>query len=270
MAGWWCIGEKIVILYKYQKKLQMASVDGISINAATLANCYKMYYPESYNRLVQKNKFHYLELWGIRMSTCDTSLPDDYLGGVRVNNLNFLEIITAAASTDPTPKYVQTPVDSMAAAAGGTAYVKEGQHTYNYIGKNHKTFRPYPAFCPTKPMPVYRWNPSAQDIKTAKEKKLPLSSFFDAALKAGRVKLSTSADTCIHRAWSSKKLHADSAGCQVFADLNTLETLGVWANAHIKKGYGNFFVYTLFTKEQFIKANTQKSVLNIISNLFTK
>ena len=246
----------------------MASVNGISINPTTLGNCYKMYYPESYKRLVQKNRFHYLELWGIRMSTCDTSLPDDYLGGFRVNNLNFLELISAAASTDPTPKYVQKPVDSMAAAAGGTAYVKEGQHTYNYIGKNHRTFRPYPAFCPTKPMPVYRWNPSPQEIKTAKEKKLPLSSFFDAALKAGRVKISTSRDTCIHRSWSSTKLHADSAGCQVFANLKALDTLGVWANDHIKKRYGNFFVYTLFTKDQFIKANSSSPLTNLF-NKFT-
>jgi hypothetical protein len=250
------------------KILRMSSVNGITINATTIANCYKMYYPESYNRLVQKNRFHYLELWGIRMSTCDTSLPDDYLGGLRVNNLNFLELLSAAASTDPSPKYVQNPLDSLAAAAGGTAYVKEGQHTYNYIGKNHKNFKPYPAFCPTKPMPVYRWNPSPQEIKTAKEKKLPLSSFFDAALKAGRVKLSTSPDTCIHRTWSSTKLNADSAGCQVFANLKTLDTLGVWANDHIKKGYGNFFVYTLFTRQQFLDANSTNSIKNTINKLF--
>jgi len=246
----------------------MASVDGIDINSTTMANCYKMFYPNTYNRLVQKNRFHYLELWGIRMSTCDTSLPDDYLGGIRINNFNFLEIITAAASTDPTPKYVATPVNSGARQAGGTAYVKEGQHTYAYIGKNHKDWRPYPAFCPTRPMPVYRWNPTAQEVSEAKSRKLPLSTFFDAALKAGRVKVSTSADTCIHRAWSKTKLHADSAGCQVFADLNTLETLGGWANAHIKKGYGNFFVYTLFTKQQFLEANSSTSIKNTINKLF--
>jgi hypothetical protein len=31
---------------------------------------------------------------------------------------------------------------------------------------------------------------------------------FDAALKAGKVKVSTSKDTCIHRAWSKTKLHS--------------------------------------------------------------
>jgi hypothetical protein len=248
----------------------MASVDGIDINSATIGNCYKMFYPNTYKRLLEKNRFHYLELWGIRMSTCDTSLPDDYLGGIRINNFNFLEVVSAAASTDPTPKYVGAPVDAAARAAGGTAYVKEGQHTYTYIGKTHRLWKPYPAFCPTRAMPVYRWNPTAQEVATAKQQKLPLSSFFDAALKAGRVKVSTSIDTCIHRAWSSTKLNADSAGCQVFANLSTLETLGGWATAHIKKGYGNLFIYTLFTKEQFLQANNQKSVVNILYNLFSK
>ena len=246
----------------------MASVDGIDVNSATIGNCYKMFYPNSYKRLIEQNRFHYLELWGIRMATCDTSLPDDYLGGIRINNFNFLEVVTAAASTDPSPKYVATPLNADARAAGGTAYVKEGQHPYNYIGKTHRLWKPYPAFCPTRAMPVYRWNPTPQEVATAKQKKLSLSSFVDAALKAGRVKVSTSIDTCIHRAWSSTKLNADSAGCQVFANLSTLETLGTWANAHIKKGYGNFFIYTLFTKEQFLQANNQKSVLNKLNNLF--
>jgi len=116
-------------------------------------------------------------------------------------------------------------------------------------------------------MAVYRWNPTAQEISTAKSKKLPLSSFFDAALKAGRVKVSTSIDTCIHRSWASTKFYSDSAGCQIFADMKTLNTLGDWATAHIKKGYGNFFVYTLFTKEQFVKANTKNFLQNIFSNI---
>lgn len=246
----------------------MPSINGIDINAATIGNCYKMFYPSTYRRLVEKNRFHYLELWGIRMSTCDTSLPDDYVGGIRVNNLNFLEVIAAAASTDPTPKYVATPVDSGARRAGGTAYVKEGQHTYKYIGKKHPLWKPYPAFCPTTPMAVYRWNPTAQEVKEAKQKKIALSSFFDKALKEGRVKVSKSSDTCIHRAWSRNNLYADSAGCQVFSDLDTLNTLGDWATSHINKKYGNFFVYTLFTKEQFLQANLRRDVAGIIRQFF--
>lgn len=242
----------------------MPSIDGIDINASTIENCYKMFYPDTHKRLVEQNRFHYLELWGIRMSTCDTSLPDDFVGGIRVNNFNFLEVVAAAASTDPSPKYVQTPVDSGARRAGGTAYVKEGQHTYRYIGKNHEKWRPYPAFCPTKPMPVYRWNPTAEQIKLAKQKRIPLSSFFDDAVKKGRVIISKSSDTCIHRAWSRTNLYGDSAGCQVFSELEALNTLGSWATAHINKKYGNLFIYTLFTKEQFLKANKSRNLQAIL------
>lgn len=233
----------------------MPKIEGIEVNTTSILNCYRRYYPETYNQIVQKNRFHFLNLWGIRVSTCDTALPDDIIGGIRVNNFNFVESISAAASTDPSPKYVGKPISSNAARAGGTAFVKEGQYTYRYNGTRHPLWKPYPSFCPTKAMAVYRWNPSPQQIDVSRKTKKPLSSFFEEALKTGKVKLSTSRDTCIHRAWSRTTLFADSAGCQVFSDLEALNTLGKWANEHIAKKYGNIFVYTLFTKQQFVDAN---------------
>lgn len=241
----------------------MAKIEGIEVNTESIINCYKKYYPETYNQIVQKNRFHFLNLWGIRVATCDTSLPDDILGGIRVNNINFVESVSAAASTDPSPKYVQTPVDKSARAAGGTAFVKEGQHTYRYLGKTHPTWKPYPSFCPIKPMVVYRWNPTPEQVLLSKKTKKPLSSFFEEALKTGKVKLSTSRDTCIHRAWSRTSLFADSAGCQIFSDLDALNTLGTWATEHINKKYGNIFVYTLFTKKQFVDANSRTGIFGV-------
>jgi hypothetical protein len=231
----------------------MASIEGIDINSNSISKCYEMFYSETYNQIKNFNLFEYLHLWGIRLSTCDTSLPDDLVGGLRVNNFNFIETVASSASTDPSPYYINKP-DLNPSKQGGVAFVMEGQYAFKYNGKNYKNWKPYPSFCPTKPVKVYRWKPSAQDIKLWKDKKKPLSSSFADAVKNKKVTISTSIDTCIHRAWS-KKLYNDSAGCQILSDLSLLNKLGDWAVAHQKKKYGNLFVYTLFTKEQFLKAN---------------
>jgi hypothetical protein len=232
----------------------MPSVEGIDINSKSIANCYAKFYPETYKQIQSLNLFHYLHLWGIRLSTCDTSLPDDLVGGLRVNNFNFIEIITSSASTDPSPSWINKP-DANASKAGGVAFVMEGQYSFRYNGTSHKIWKPYPSFCPTKPMRVYRWKPSAQDIKLWKENKRPLSASFQDAVKSNKVTLSLSIDTCIHRAWSKTKFTNDSAGCQIVSDYESLNKLGRWAVEHQKKKYGNAFVYTLFTRDQFIKAN---------------
>lgn len=235
----------------------MASIEGVSVNAQSISNCYKMFYPQtSYPQILDENLFHYLHLWGIRVSACDTSLPDDLIGGLRINNFNFLESLIAKGSTEPSPKSLISLYDAEAKARGGAAFVMEGQYLYKYMGSNHGNFKPYPSFCPIEPVKVYGWKASEADIKAWDGGKgRPLSALFEQAVKEGKVKLSTSSDTCIHRTWSSKKLWNDSAGCQVIADEGTLKELGVWAVDHQKKGYGKTFTYTLFTKEQFLKAN---------------
>jgi len=238
----------------------MYSIDGISINSNTLLNAYKMFYPLTYDKIISDNKFHYLYLWGIRVDTCDTSLPDDIIGGLRVNRYNMVETILSKASTEPSPRNLANLYDSEAVSKGGAAFVKEGEHLYYYYGKNHPKFKPLPAFAPKRPIPVYRWMPNNSDIKAWDNGKgKPLSSSFEEALKQGRVKQSTSSDTMIHKTWGKQKLLSDSAGCQVMTDDSTLIKLGLWAEEHKSMKYPNLFTYTLFTKDQFIKANTSKS-----------
>lgn len=229
-------------------------IEGIPITSASIINCYRRYYPQFWNQVSSQNLFHYLNLWGIRVSTCDTSLPDDMVGGIRVNNLNFYEVLVSSASTDPSPALIANPLAD-ARRLGGAAFVKEGQYSYRYIGTKHPTWKPHPAFCPTAPMTVYRWMPTAEEIAAWRKQKKPLSTAFEEAVKAGKVKISKSPDTCIHRAWSTTKFYNDSAGCQILSDYKTLNELGNWAKSHIDKKYGNVFMYTLFTKQQFIDAN---------------
>jgi hypothetical protein len=200
------------------------------------------------------NLFHYLHIWGIRTSTCDTSMPDDLVGGLRINNLNVLESIVSQASTEPSPYFLSNPLAD-ARRLGGSAFMVEGQNAYRYVGRSHPKWKPYPSFCPIKSVKVYRWNPSVEEVTALRKAKKPLSQGFADAVKARKVKISTSPDTCIHRAWSKDKLYNDSAGCQIIPDYVSLNQLGTWAEAHIKKKYGNVFIYTLFTKEQFIAAN---------------
>lgn len=233
----------------------MPKIEGIEINSDTITNCYKKFYPATY-KIMQENLFHYLHLFGIRVSTCDTSIPDDIVGGLRVSNLGFNELVTSQASTDPSPKTLVKLHDAEAISKGGTAFMMPGQYDYYYNGTNHKKWRPFPSFCPAKPVRVYRWMPSKEAVAAWKNGAgKPLSELFESAVKSGLVKISTSSDTCIHRAWSSQKLYADSAGCQVLSDYNSLTKLGKFASDHIKKRYGNIFTYTLFTAEQFVQAN---------------
>lgn len=233
-------------------------IDNIPVTSDSIIKCYRGYYPNYFKQVSDANKFHFLLLFGIRVSTCDSSLPDDVVGGLRVNNFNFWETIISDASTEPSPALVAKPL-SDAKRLGGAAFVKEGQYGFRYIGRSSHLWRPYPAFCPTRPMDVYRYVPTAAEISDWKNKKIPLTKAFQQAVKTGRAILSKSPDTCIHRAYSRDKFFNDSAGCQILSNYDSLKTLGSWAEEHIKKRYGNSFIYTLFTKEQFVAAQQQQS-----------
>jgi hypothetical protein len=240
----------------------MASIYGVNITTDSIIRCYQKYYPNSYNPIASERLFQYLHLWGIRVGTYDTSLPDDYIGGLRINNLGVNEIIYSSGSVDPSPKNIIELYDAEAKRKGGAAFVFEGQYSYRYMGKNHGSFAPFASFCPIKPVKAYRWNPSESEKALIKSKKLPIASLFDKAKKEGRLKISDSSDTCIHRTWSSTSFWNDSAGCQILVDRNALNTLGSYANEHIAKKYGNVFMYTLFTLDQFMQANTNGEPYN--------
>jgi hypothetical protein len=243
------------------------SIQGIPVTAKTVANAYMKYYR---NQFIATNKKLYLNLFGIRVSTCDTSKPDDIVGGIRLSSSYFLtdelEAIVTNSSTDPAPLWLAKPFDREAQLKDGTAWLMEGQHLYRYIRTPKSSWSgggKYCAFCPTKPVPAYRWKPTAADISAWRSGRVALSDkFIDdlwaskrANFKNSKVKISDSTDVCIHRSWA-EQLFADSAGCQVIstADLNKFVTLCSWAAAHDKK-YGNLFTYTLFTSEQFVLAN---------------
>lgn len=252
-------------------------IDGVPINTETISNAYRSYYTNSYNASIKNIKF--LQLFGIRVTTCDTSKPDDIMGGIRSSigytALNSLESVVFSASVDPSPLWLAKPFDAEAKSKGGTAWLKEGQHSFYYISPrgtkaSWSNGRTLCSFCPQKPVPAYRWTPNAYDIQLWRTNKKPLSEKFrdDLILSQSRkfvntpVKLSNSTDVCIHKSWG-KQLYNDSAGCQI-VDVDELKNFGTvckWASEHIGKGYANSIIYTLFTKEEFLLANSNRQGL---------
>lgn len=262
----------------------MYSIDNIPITAETIANTYKKYYPTQF---AATSKYNLVNLFGIRVSTSDTSQLDDYLGAIKLSSgystLDTYEIVVCRASLEPAPMWISKPFDAEAKSKGGAAFLKEGQHIYTY--RSPRDSKPSwtdggrnCSFCPSTPAQVYRWKPTTTEINLWRQKKQPLSANFERELSTARrnnflnspVFLSTSRDTCIHKAWGTT-LSTDSAGCQVIHpnDLPTFRTICSWAQQHLNKKYGNSFTYTLFTKEQFVAANSDtKSVFSLFKNIF--
>ena len=246
-------------------------IDGkVKVNGDTVVKAIMSTYPNGRINLdaIAKNKLYdYLFLFGIRVATCNTGLPDDAIGGIRLKkNLlgnDYWEIIFSEATTDPTPYWLVNPM-SDAAKAGGTAWVIEGQWNYGMGGN----FKGHPSFRPKESISVYRWKPTQAQINDARKNRTPLSADFKKAKESGQVKIGKSIDTLIHRSWSSTSLFKDSAGCQVFANNGALNTMYSWAKKHISIYKKNDFVYTLLTKEQFLSANSlpEISTLNIFDN----
>jgi hypothetical protein len=196
-----------------------------------ILNTIKALYPDTIN-MVEKNKyFDYLNLFGVRVSSCDTSATDDIIGGFWLEDSFFKSFpnynsIIVSASLDPSPYYIQNPIDPR-----GTAWIKEGQHIFS-LG----SYKGEAAFRPKGEVPVYR---------------MPRGKNLDKTVAT----LSTSVDTLIHRSWSMK-LYKDSAGCQV-VPLSDLKKLVDRAKIHQKKypqlkdkNGVTYFTYTLLTQEQ--------------------
>jgi hypothetical protein len=252
----------------------MYFVEDIPINADTIVKAYKKYYSLQF----ENPSYKLLNLFGIRVSTSNVAQPDDFLGAIRLNSgyttLDYYDFVICRASTEASPVWVSKPFDSEARRKGGTAFLREGQHLYEYISPKNSPSSWSDgsrtcSFCPITPRPVYRWLPTQVEIN-AYRKGASISANFERDLiasrklnfKNSRVKLSDSTDTCIHRAWNLPFTN-DSAGCQVIHpnDVATsFRTICSWAKQHIDKKYPNTFVYTLFTKEQFLAANRTKKL----------
>ena len=243
-------------------------VEHIPVNAETIVNAIKSYYPNGRINLdeVKKNKlYNFVTLFGIRLETCDSGLMDDAIGGIRLRKSltpladDYWEIILSNATTDPTPFWLLNSTDPIPAKYG-TAWVVEGQYRFYPAGN----FKGYPSFRPVDPITCYRWKPSKEEIKKAKATGKPLSSFFEAAKARGEVKIIEPTETIlIHRSWGSSS--KNSAGCQVFSDNSALSRLYNWALLHnslykTPQKTPVPLIYTLLTKTQFVTPNQSYSV----------
>lgn len=248
-------------------------IDGkVSINGDTIVRAIMSAYPNGRinPKAIEKNQlYNYLFLFGVRVSTCNTAIPDDAIGGIRLRKgimgYDYWETIFSEGTTDPSPYWLLNPM-SDAAQFGGTAWVQEGQWNYGIGGD----FKGHPCFRPKESISVYRWRPSKAQIIAAQKNKTPLSAAFEKDKAEGKIKISSSIDTLIHRSWNPKNLYKDSAGCQVFANNGALDTMYGWAQKHISIFKKNDFVYTLLTKEQFLEANNApeySASMNVIDYL---
>jgi hypothetical protein len=232
-------------------------ISGISLEGDTIVKAIMSTYPKGKINIdaILKNKlYNYVFLFGVRVATCNTGIPDDAIGGIRLKKgilgYDYWETIYSEATTDPSPYWLSNPM-SDAANNGGTAWVKEGQWSYGMGGN----FLGHPSFRPKENISVYRWKPTKTQIYDSKKNNTPLSIDFEKAKQSGQVKISDSLDVLIHRSWTPNSLYKDSAGCQVFANNGALDTLYGWAMKHYSIFKKNDFVYTLLTKEEFVNSN---------------
>jgi len=272
------------------------TIDGIPVNSSTIVQAVENAYPGTFSTIRDSRLYAYLTLFGIRVSTCDTGQPDDFIGGIRLMPSatgDYWQIELSEASVDPSPNYVGRVIcndntitdkpsgckghggvrpktglfDAEAKSKGGTAWFKEGKYPYLLTTKGG-----YPAFRPSKNIPVWRWNANQNG---------EYFSEFAYGGKGGGVMLvngvevetgnkainSDVTDTMIHMSWSRitrdangnilrGKFTNDSAGCQIFENNDGLKIINGWAKEHLKKqGYPNYFMYCLINKPQFLSAN---------------
>lgn len=265
-------------------------IEGIEINGQNIANAIMKYYPNSINPIINKQLIEYVIIFGIRVETCDTGIPDDFLGAIRlqtsfITGEIYWEFILTEGTTDPSPQNLKPKVingvpqkwyfDEQARVKGGTAWVKEGAHIY-YLN-NPCNYGPWTIFNPEPPRktvtkknadcyhnyPSFKPGSIIKDEKTGKK-----------VLTAGTVEVrrwnpayvgekfderkaieSDSTDCLIHRSWNTERYTNDSAGCQVFKNNALLWDLRDWAKNHINIYGNNAFSYILLTKKQFVEAN---------------
>lgn len=210
-------------------------MSNFTVNTKVIVDAIRHYYPDTINQVEQNKWYNYISLFGVRIETCDTGKADDVIGCIWMNALGVWCSLICAASTDPSPGYINKPLAD-AAKLGGTAWVKEGQYAYFY-SPNCKGF---PGFRPINAVPVYR---------------MPAGEGLDVS----RATLSLSPDTLIHRSWGNV-FKKDSAGCNILKNTQDLQNIVNMAKEHIKKYKLNTFMYTLLTRQQ-VEAVTNTPVI---------
>lgn len=251
-------------------------------------------------RAESKPFYRQLFLFGIRVSSCDTALPDDIIGGIRFmpNRLStggFWEIEVTNASTDPSPLYLQPPVNKVNGRCPSVTLTRPSgskftvsppctskskncvapceEDIWSGVGEN-----PFINKCciyfdsqaraeggaawiaPGQYTYYYYGNFQGEPAFKPQQ---PVTAYRWAPSRPGEtfdsskvVKELPNYSTLIHRSWAKEKLFNDSAGCQIVPATKTLEKLASWAKEHRKAGYPNTFQYTLMTKDDFVNANS--------------
>lgn len=234
----------------------MATISGIPITINNVVKCYEKYYPESFDKIADIRLFHYLHLWSIRLSAYDNNIKDDYTGGLRINNFGFHEILYSYSMSEPFSGWVISEVDINTKRLGGVPFLKAGQYVYSYLDIDNNIDTRFPVFAPLRPIKIQRWNLNKEDIQQLFDNSITSTTVFDNALKKGRIRNSESeiGELSIMRV-ANQNYWSNNKGRIYINDTRVLGKIGVFAKEHIEKKYGNVFMYTVFTREQFLIAN---------------
>jgi hypothetical protein len=114
----------------------MYSIDNIPITAETIANTYRKYYPTQF---ASTSKYNFVNLFGIRVSTADTSQLDDFLGAIKLSSgystMDTYEMVVCRASLEPAPMWISKPFDAEASLKKVSIFILiEAQEIQNLLG----------------------------------------------------------------------------------------------------------------------------------------
>ena len=249
--------------------------------------------PTFITQVENQKLYYYFLLFGIRISSCDTSLPDDIMGGIRFvpnrwTSGGSWELEVANASLDPSPLYLQPPVNKVNGRCplvnipmpNGRNYSVQTTNCndgiWSGVGTNPFTNKCCVLFdaqarneggaawiAPGQYLYYYygdfKGEPAFAPAKGG------VVTYRWAPSRPGEtfnpnkvVRETTNQSTLIHRTWFKDRLFNDSAGCQVIPASESLLKLAYWAKKHNSMGYPKNYQYTLMNKEDFTTANAPK------------
>lgn len=175
-----------------------------------------------------------LNLIGVRNSNAtDQKSFDDHIAYFYYDNDGKVHGKVAPATTDPSTYWLENPMNEL-----GGAILKSGQYLNSYSIGLHKN--KYQALVQTKPVVTIRDNDRNAYIN------------YLAPTSEGMYGIN------IHKATTGKDnikiIDKDSAGCQVFRDVDDFNTMMNLAKVHQAK-YGNSFSYGLVDERDVVKRN---------------